>query len=41
MLAEVNGAVLTPAAPVSLGAADTDAIAAAGGLINKAREIRS
>ena len=37
MLAEVNGAVLTPAAPVSLGAADTDAIAVAAGLINKAR----
>jgi acetolactate synthase I/II/III large subunit len=37
MLAEVNGAVLTPAAPVSLGAADTDAIATAAGLINKAR----
>jgi acetolactate synthase I/II/III large subunit len=37
MLAEANGAVLTPAVPVSLGGAPTDAIAAAAGLINKAR----
>jgi acetolactate synthase-1/2/3 large subunit len=37
MMGEATGEVLTPAAGTSLGAADTDAIAAAAGLINKAR----
>jgi acetolactate synthase-1/2/3 large subunit len=37
MIGEATGEVLTPAARTSLGAADTDAIAAAAGLINKAR----
>jgi acetolactate synthase I/II/III large subunit len=37
MMGEATGEVLTPAARTSLGAADTDAIAAAAGLINKAR----
>ena len=37
MTGEATGEVLTPAARASLGAADTDAISAAAGLINKAR----
>jgi len=37
MMGEATGEVLTPAALTSLGAADTDAIAAAADLINKAR----
>lgn len=37
MMAEADGEMLTPAAPVSLGAADTDAIDAAVGLISKAK----
>jgi len=37
MAGEASGAVLTPAAPVNLGAADMDAITAAADLINKAR----
>ena len=37
MMGEANGEVLTPAAPASLGAADTDAIDAAAGLINQAK----
>ncbi len=37
MMGEATGEVLTPAARASLGAADTDAIASAAGLINKAR----
>src|SRR6201998_1737743 len=37
MMEEATGEVLTPAAVTTLGAADTDAIAAAAGLINKAR----
>jgi acetolactate synthase I/II/III large subunit len=37
MMGEATGEVLTPAAPTSLGAADTDAIVATAGLINKAR----
>jgi acetolactate synthase-1/2/3 large subunit len=37
MLGEANGEVLTPATPVSLGPADEAAIAAAGDLINKAK----
>ena len=37
MMGEATGEVLTPVARASLGAADTDAIAAAAGLINKAR----
>jgi acetolactate synthase I/II/III large subunit len=37
MMGEATGEVLTPAAVTSLGAADTDAIAAAADLINKAR----
>jgi acetolactate synthase I/II/III large subunit len=37
MMGEATGKVLTPAARASLGAANTDAIAAAAGLINKAR----
>lgn len=36
-MAEADGEMLTPAAPVSLGAADTDAIDAAVGLISKAK----
>jgi acetolactate synthase-1/2/3 large subunit len=37
MMGEAPGEVLTPAARTRLGAADTDAIAAAAGLINKAK----
>lgn len=37
MVGEATGDVLTPAAPVTLGAADTAAIGAAARLINKAR----
>src|SRR6201984_3036781 len=37
MMEEATGEVLTPAAVTSLGAADTDATAAAADLINKAR----
>jgi len=37
MMGEAIGEVLTPAARTSLGAADTDAITAAAGLINKAK----
>ena len=36
-MGEANGEVLTPAAPASLGAADTDAIDAAADLINQAK----
>jgi len=37
MTGEAKGEVLTPAAPVNLGAADIDAIAAAADIINKAQ----
>jgi acetolactate synthase I/II/III large subunit len=37
MTGEAKGEVLTPAAPVNLGAADNDAIAAAADIINKAQ----
>ena len=37
MMGEANGDVLTPAAPIKPGAADTDAIAAAAGLVRKAK----
>ena len=37
MLGETNGEVLTPGVPASLGPADGAAIAAAGDLINKAK----